>query len=103
MYTSWDIMYENKTPCPSPFFGDNVEAKCCEDVLGNRWVIIRHPKKTAYNDKTASMSSEHRIVQFTVWLMKAARWISEGNQIKKSNKKKNSKKNKNKKEQNAQP
>ena len=91
----------NKTSCPSVFFGDNVQAKCCEDVLGNRWMTIKHPHKNDHNHKIAAMYSEHRIVQLTVWLMQAARWVSEGNQIKKSNKKKKSRKNK--KEQNAQP
>ena len=66
------------TECPSPFFADQLEAKCCENVMGNRWVAIRHPNNDKYEPKNALVFSEHRIVQLTVWLIKAARWVSEG-------------------------
>jgi hypothetical protein len=66
------------TECPSPFTTDQIEAVCCENVIGNRWVAIRHPKNDKYDPKNALLFSEHRITQLTVWLMKAARWVSEG-------------------------
>jgi len=75
------------TECPSPFFADDLEAKCCENVMGNRWVAIRHPNNNVYEPKNALVFSEHRITQLTVWLMKAARWVSEGTKTKKAKRK----------------
>lgn len=72
-------MFNNESYCPADYVvPDHLEAKCCENVLGDRWISITHPKNTQYNVKPATLFSEHKITNLTVWLMKAARWVAEG-------------------------